>query len=84
MFFTGISLNMMSLFGLSFGIGHLVDTAIVVVENIFRHMQAGENRKEAAVIGTNEVFIAVTGSILTNVVVFLPQDIGYSFCLYRQ
>ncbi len=72
MFFTGISLNMMSLFGLSFGIGHLVDTAIVVVENIFRHMQAGENKKEAAVVGTNEVFIAVTGSILTNVVVFLP------------
>ncbi len=72
MFITGISLNMMSLFGLSFGIGHLVDTAIVVVENIFRHMQAGEDRKEAAIVGTNEVFIAVTGSILTNVVVFLP------------
>ena len=35
-------------------------------------MQAGEDKKEAAVIGTNEVFIAVTGSILTNVVVFLP------------
>ena len=72
MFLTGISLNMMSLFGLSFGIGHLVDTAIVVMENIFRHTQAGEDKKEAAIIGTNEVFIAVTGSILTNVVVFLP------------
>lgn len=72
MFLTGISLNMMSLFGLSFGIGHLVDTAIVVVENIFRHTQAGEEKKQAAIIGTNEVFIAVTGSILTNVVVFLP------------
>lgn len=72
MFFTGISINMMSLFGLAFGIGHLVDTAIVVMENIFRHMQAGEDKKEAAVVGTNEVFIAVTGSILTNVVVFLP------------
>lgn len=72
MFFTGISLNMMSLSGLAFGVGHLVDTAIVVVENIFRHVQAGEDKKEAAIIGTNEVFIAVTGSILTNVVVFLP------------
>ncbi len=72
MFFTGISLNMMSLSGLAFGVGHLVDTAIVVVENIFRHSQAGEDRKTAAITGTNEVFIAVTGSILTNVVIFLP------------
>jgi len=72
MFFTGISINMMSLSGLAFGVGHLVDTSIVVVENIFRHIQMGENKKEAAIVGTNEVFIAVTGSILTNIVVFLP------------
>ena len=72
MFFSGISINMMSLGGLAFGVGHLVDAAIVVVENTFRHMQAGEDKKEAAVVGADEVFIAVTGSILTNVVVFLP------------
>ena len=72
MFFTGISINMMSLFGLAFGLGHLVDYSIVVVENIFRHTQSGENKKDAAIVGANEVFIAITGSALTNVVVFLP------------
>lgn len=72
MFFFGISINMMSLGGLAFGVGHLVDYAIVVVENIFRHTQMGEEPKKAAVIGTDEVFIAVTGSVLTNIVVFLP------------
>ncbi|MBU1038555.1 MAG: efflux RND transporter permease subunit [Candidatus Omnitrophica bacterium] len=72
MFFAGISINMMSLGGLAFGIGSLVDCAIVVVENIFRHMQTGEDRKTASIAGANEVFISVTGSILTTVVVFLP------------
>lgn len=72
MFFSGITLNMMSLGGLAFGVGHLVDYAIVVVENIFRHTQAGEEKSQSAVVGTNEVFIAITGSVLTNIVVFLP------------
>ncbi|MFH0763908.1 MAG: efflux RND transporter permease subunit [Candidatus Omnitrophota bacterium] len=72
MFFSGISINMMSLGGIAFGIGSLVDCAIVVVENIFRHMQLGEDRKKAAITGANEVFIAITGSILTTIVVFLP------------
>lgn len=72
MYFAGISVNMMSLGGLAFGVGSLVDCAIVVVENTFRHMQVGKNKKEAAIVGANEVFIAVTGSVLTTVVVFLP------------
>ncbi|MDP2912488.1 MAG: efflux RND transporter permease subunit [Candidatus Omnitrophota bacterium] len=72
MFFAGISLNMMSLGGLAFGVGSLVDCAIVVVENIFRHIQMGEDKKTASIAGANEVFISVTGSILTTVVVFLP------------
>lgn len=72
MFFSGVSINMMSLGGLAFGVGSLVDCAIVVVENVFRHMQLGKDKKEAAIIGTNEVFISVTGSTLTTVVVFLP------------
>ena len=72
MFFSGISLNMMSLGGLAFGVGSLVDCAIVVVENIFRHMQLGKPKNEAAITGANEVFISVTGSILTTVVVFIP------------
>ncbi len=72
MFFSGVSINMMSLGGLAFGVGSLVDCAIVVVENTFRHIQLGEDKKEASIIGTNEVFISITGSILTTVVVFLP------------
>ena len=72
MYFSGVSLNMMSLGGLAFGVGTLVDCAIVVVENIFRHIQLGTEKKEAAIIGTNEVFISITGSALTTVVVFLP------------
>lgn len=72
MYFSGISINMMSLGGLAFGVGSLVDCAIVVVENIYRHMQMGEDKKTASIIGANEVFISVTGSILTTVVVFLP------------
>jgi len=72
MFFAGVSVNMMSLGGIAFGVGSLVDCAIVVVENIFRHIQMGEEKKKAAIVGANEVFISVTGSILTTVVVFLP------------
>ncbi len=72
MFFSGVSLNMMSLGGLAFGVGSLVDAAIVVVENIFRHAQLGEDKKAAAVTGADEVAIAVAGSVLTTIVVFLP------------
>lgn len=72
MYFSNISINMMSLGGLAFGVGSLVDCAIVVVENIFRHAQLGKEKKEAATVGANEVFLSVTGSILTTVVVFLP------------
>jgi len=72
MFFSGVSINMMSLGGLAFGVGSLVDAAIVVIENIFRHMQLGEGKKESAIVGSDEVTVAIAGSILTTVVVFLP------------
>lgn len=72
MFISGVSINMMSLSGLAFGVGSLVDGAIVVIENIYSHMQAGEDPKKAAVIGANEVSTAVAGAILTTVAVFLP------------
>ncbi|MDD5428366.1 MAG: efflux RND transporter permease subunit [Candidatus Omnitrophica bacterium] len=72
MFFSGISINMMSLGGLAFGVGSLVDAAIVVIENIFRHMQSGKKNKDAAIVGADEVAVAVAGSVLTTVVVFLP------------
>lgn len=72
MFFSGVTINMMSLSGLAFGVGSLVDASIVVIENIYSHMQSGQDPKKAAIIGANEVSIAVAGAILTTVVVFLP------------
>lgn len=72
MYFSGISINMMSLGGIAFGVGSLVDAAIVVIENIFTHREKGMDPKEAAIIGAEEVAIAVAGSVLTTVVVFLP------------
>jgi len=73
MYFKGISINMMSLGGLALGVGMLVDNAIVVIENIFRHNQLGLPRKEAAVKGAEEVNEAITSSTLTTIAVFLPM-----------
>jgi len=73
MYFKGISINMMSLGGLALGVGMLVDNAIVVIENIFRHHQLGLPGKEAAVKGTEEVNEAITSSTLTTIAVFLPM-----------
>ncbi len=73
MYFKGISINMMSLGGLALGVGMLVDNAIVVIENIFRHQQTGLPQKEAAVKGAEEVSEAITSSTLTTIAVFLPM-----------
>lgn len=67
-----ISLNIMSLGGLTLGIGMLVDNSIVVLESIFRKRRAGRPLAQAAVEGTSEVGPAVTASTLTTVAVFLP------------
>lgn len=72
LYFSRVSLNMMSLGGLALGIGMLVDCSIVVLENIFRHRQEGKGRIEAALTGTKEVAMAVTASTLTTISVFLP------------
>ena len=72
LYFSKVSLNMMSLGGLALGIGMLVDCSIVVLENIFRHRQEGRGRMEAALTGTKEVAMAVTASTLTTISVFLP------------
>ncbi|MGH9464629.1 MAG: efflux RND transporter permease subunit, partial [Thermoanaerobaculia bacterium] len=69
---TGISLNIMSLGGLALGVGMLVDNAIVVLEAIFKHREAGESAFEAARNGTSEVGMAVVATTVTTVVVFLP------------
>lgn len=67
-----ISLNIMSLGGLTLGIGMLVDNSIVVLESIFRRKRAGQELAAAAVSGTTEVGAAVMASTLTTVAVFLP------------
>ncbi len=68
----GITLNIMSLAGLTVAIGRVVDDSIVVLENIYRHIQQGRDRKEAVLIGTRDVSIAILASTVTTVVVFLP------------
>ena len=73
MYFTGISLNMMSLSGLALGIGMLVDNSIVVIENIYRLRSKGVGASRAAVQGTKQVAGAIIASTLTTVCVFLPM-----------
>ena len=68
----GRSLNVISLAGLAFAVGMLVDNAVVVLENIFRRASLGEPPFQAAVKGTEEVWGAVVASTLTTVAVFLP------------
>jgi HAE1 family hydrophobic/amphiphilic exporter-1 len=70
--FFNVTLNMISMGGLTLGIGMLVDSSIVVLENIFRQRERGLTRKEAAVYGAGEVGNAITASVLTTVAVFLP------------
>lgn len=68
----GYTLNMVVLFSMVLVLGMLVDNAIVIVENIFRHLQLGYSRKEAAVLGAREVAWPVTTSTFTTVCAFLP------------
>ena len=73
MYFTDISLNMMSLSGLALGIGMLVDNSIVVIENIYRLRSKGVGAARAAVQGTKQVTGAIIASTLTTVCVFFPM-----------
>jgi HAE1 family hydrophobic/amphiphilic exporter-1 len=72
MYRMGISLNLMSLGGLTLGIGMMVDNSIVVLESIFRKRRAGGSRARAVVDGTSEMAAAISASTLTTVAVFLP------------
>lgn len=72
LFFTKITLNMMTIGGLALGIGMLVDNSIVVLENIYRNRSLGMDRIKASIDGANEVTMAVTASTLTTVAVFIP------------
>lgn len=73
MYFSGISLNMMSLSGLALGIGMLVDNSIVVIENIYRLRTKGVAAARASVQGTKQVAGAIISSTLTTVSVFAPM-----------
>ncbi|MGN0250048.1 MAG: efflux RND transporter permease subunit [Oliverpabstia sp.] len=72
MYFSGISLNIISLSGLALGVGMLVDNSIVVIENIYRLRNLGVPIRKAAVQGARQVAGAITASTLTTVCVFLP------------
>lgn len=72
MYFTNITLNLISLSGLALGIGMLVDNSIVVVENIYRYRDKGMSAARAAVVGANQVSAAIFSSTLTTICVFLP------------
>ena len=69
----GNSLNMLSLLGALIALGMLVDEAIVVAENIYRHLEEGMERREAAIVGAQEMFPAVLTATLTTVFAFLPM-----------
>lgn len=72
MYFSGVTLNVISLSGLALGIGMLVDNSIVVIENIYRLRNEGMSAKDAAIEGAREVTGAIIASTLTTVSVFLP------------
>jgi multidrug efflux pump subunit AcrB len=72
MYFTNISLNIVSMGGLALGIGMLVDNSVVVIENIFRMISEGKSKVEASIEGAKQVTGAITASTLTTVAVFLP------------
>ncbi len=70
--YTGISLNMLSMFGLILVLGMVVDNAIVVSENFFRYRELGLSSRDAAITGTAEVALPVAAAITTNIASFLP------------
>ena len=72
MYFSGVTINMISLSGLAVAVGMLVDNSVVVIENIYRLRSKGANAVQAAVSGAGQVAGAVTSSTLTTVCVFLP------------
>lgn len=72
MYFSGVSLNIISLAGLALGVGMLVDNSIVVVENIYRLKAEGSDLKAAAVNGTKQMAGAICASTMTTICVFLP------------
>src|SRR4029450_9219284 len=73
LYFAGFTLNTMTFGGLALGIGMIVDAAIVVLENTYRHMELGKDRMTAAIDGSEEVWSAIRASTLTHIAVFVPM-----------
>ncbi|UCF06388.1 MAG: efflux RND transporter permease subunit [bacterium] len=86
MYFGGFTLNIITFGGLALGIGMLVDNAIVVLENIYRHRETGESYVQSALGGTSEVWSAILASTLTTLAVFIPVIFvrGMSGIMFRQ
>jgi HAE1 family hydrophobic/amphiphilic exporter-1 len=86
LFVTGESINIISLTSLSIAIGMVVDDAIVVLENITKHVERGSRPREAAIYATNEVWLAVIVTTLTVVAVFFPLTFvkGLTGVLFKQ
>lgn len=70
---TKYTINIMTLGGLALGIGMLVDNAVVVIENVFRHLEEGKDETESAKKGSSEIGMAITASTLTTIAVFFPM-----------
>jgi HAE1 family hydrophobic/amphiphilic exporter-1 len=87
LYFAGLTLNTMTFGGLALGVGMIVDAAIVVLENSFRHMEEhGKDRLTASIDGSEEVWSAILASILTHIAVFVPLLFltGVSSVMFRQ
>jgi multidrug efflux pump subunit AcrB len=72
LFPASITINIMTLSGLTVAIGRVVDDSIVVLENIFRHIQEGEDKRQAIISGARDVSVAIFSATVITVVVFLP------------
>jgi len=73
LYMVNYTLNLITIGGLALGVGMLVDNAVVVIENIYRHLEEGKSPREAAGIGTSEVGLAISASTLTTIAVFFPM-----------
>ncbi len=72
MYFSGMTLNIMTLAGLTLGVGMLVDNSIVILENIYTYREKGTKPIPAAILGSQEMMLAIAASTLTTICVFLP------------
>jgi HAE1 family hydrophobic/amphiphilic exporter-1 len=86
MYFGGFTLNIMTFGALALGIGMLVDSSIVVLENTYRHREQGQSPVDSALVGSSEVSSAIIASTLTTLVVFFPVVFirGMSGIMFRQ